>query len=111
MCISRIADWTMQHEKREAMKICCEAGVPAGAVMDCDDITKDEYLHKRGVLVDIETRDHGTLRIPGFMPKLSENHIEYKTSPALGDGNIEAFKGIVGLSDAEYEELKEKKII
>ena len=106
-----ISDWTRQHDKFEAMKIICEAGVPAGAVMDCDDITHDEYLHKRGVMVDIETKDHGTLRIPGFIPKLSENHIEYRTSPALGDGNEEVFKGIAGLSDEEFEELKAKKII
>ena len=106
-----IAEWTSKHTKQEAMDILCKADIPAGAVLDCEDITNDEYLRKRGVMLEVDTRDQGHLIIPGFAPRMSENNIEYKESPALGEHNDEIYKGILGLSDEKIEQLKKNKII
>lgn len=106
-----IAEWTSKHTKQEAMDILCKADIPAGAVLDCEDITNDEYLRKRGVMLEVDTRDQGHLIIPGFAPRMSENHIEYKESPALGEHNEEIYKGVLGLSDEKIEQLRKNKII
>lgn len=106
-----ISEWTSKHTKQEAMDILCKADIPAGAVLDCDDITKDEYLRRRGMMVELETKDRGKLIVPGFPARMSENHVAYEMSPGLGDSNTEIYQDLLGVSDEEMKALKEKKII
>ncbi|MBT9775506.1 hypothetical protein GPL15_03150 [Clostridium sp. MCC353] len=106
-----ISEWTGQHTKQEAMDIMCKADIPCGAVLDCDDITKDPYYRRRGVMLEVEHPERGNLIIPGFAPRMSENHVEYKVSPALGEANEEVYKDLLGVSAEELAELKAKKVI
>ena len=106
-----IAAWTSQHTKMEAMNICCKAGIPAGAVLDCEDITNDEYLRRRGMMIEVDHRQRGKLVIPGFAARMSGIEIDYQPSPALGEHNREIYGGVLGLSDEKLRELKEKKVI
>ena len=106
-----IKDWLKDYDKMTAMDMLCKAGVPTGAVLDCDDITKDEYYRKHGIMAEVETRDRGKLIMPGFAPRMSENFVEYKASPALGDANKEIYEELLGCSDEELQILKEKGAI
>ncbi|MBQ1311642.1 MAG: CoA transferase [Blautia sp.] len=111
ICDNAIKDWLKEHDKFEAMDLLCKADVPAGALLDCADITNDPQYEKRGMIVEIEHPQRGKVKLPGFAPRLSENHIDFKCSPALGGSNEEIYKGLLGLSDAEIEELKAAKAI
>jgi len=106
-----ISEWTSKHTKFEAMDILAKADVPAGALLDVGDITNDPQYLQRGIIVEVEHKDHGKLKLPGFAPRMSENHVEYKVSPGLGENNEEVYKGVLGLSDKELEELRSKKVI
>ena len=46
------------------------------------------------------------VKLPGFAPRLSENHIEYESSPELGGSNEEVYGGILGLSEETMAELR-----
>ncbi|MBR5930657.1 MAG: CoA transferase [Lachnospiraceae bacterium] len=111
MCDSAIAAWCAQHTKHEAMDIMCKAGVPAGALLDCDDITNDPQYYERGMMVEIDHPERGKVKLPGFAPKLSANEIEYLPSPALGGANEEIYGGLLGKTAEELAELKAKKAI
>jgi crotonobetainyl-CoA:carnitine CoA-transferase CaiB-like acyl-CoA transferase len=63
------------------------------------------------MIVEIEHKDRGKVKVPGFAPRMSENHIEYKASPGLGEHNFEVYQGILGLSDEEMKGLKDNKVI
>lgn len=106
-----IAEWTGRHTKQEAMDILAKADVPAGALLDVGDITNDPSYQKRGMIVEVEHPELGKVKVPGFAPKLSENHVEYTCSPALGGSNAEVYGGVLGLSDQELAALKESKAI
>ncbi|NLT40520.1 MAG: CoA transferase [Clostridiales bacterium] len=106
-----IAEWTGRHTKQEAMDILARNDVPAGALLDVGDITNDPQYLESGMIIEIEHKDHGKLKLPGFAPRLSENHIEYKVSPALGENNREVYGGVLGLTDEEMEELVKAKVI
>ena len=106
-----IGEWTGKHTKHEAMDILCKADIPCGAVMDCDDITKDEYLRQRGIMLELDHREHGKLILPGFAPRMSENKVEYQSSPALGGSNEEVYRKLLGLSESDFNGLKERKVI
>lgn len=106
-----IAAWTAEHTKQEAMDILAKADVPAGALLDVGDITNDPNYLERGMIVEIDHPEFGKVKVPGFAPKLSENHIEYECSPKLGASNEEIYGGILGLSAEEIKKLQEDKAI
>lgn len=106
-----ISEWTMQYDKMEAMRILCEGGVPTGAVRDVEDITKDESHFESGFMAEVDCSLGHKIRVPGFAPRMSENHVEYETNPKLGGANEEIFKEVLGLSDEKYNELKANKVI
>ncbi len=106
-----ISDWTSKHTKQEAMDILAKQDIPAGALLDVGDITNDPQYLERGMIVEVEHKDHGRLKLPGFAPRLSENHVEYKVSPDLGSGNKKVYQEVLGLTDAEISELKSTKAI
>lgn len=113
ICDGAIKDWLKDYTKFEAMDILCKADVPAGALLSVDDITNDPqyYAEDRQMMVEIEHPKRGKVKLPGFAPRLSENHIEYECSPELGGSNEEIYGGLLGLSEEELAELKAKKVI
>ena len=63
------------------------------------------------MIVEIDHPVRGKVKIPGFAPRMSRNHIEYEPSAGLGENNLEVYQGILGLSSGEIEQLKKKKVI
>ena len=63
------------------------------------------------MIVEVDHPQRGKIKVPGFAPKLSENHVEYQCSPELGGSNEEIYGGLLGLSAEQLAELKEKKVI
>lgn len=106
-----ISEWTMQYTKQEAMEILGKADVPASAVMTTVDITNDEYLRRRGTMVEIDHPVRGKLVIPGNSIQMSASSLEVKPAPLLGEHNEEIYKEFLGLSDQELEELKQAGVI
>lgn len=106
-----IKAWTALHTKQEAMEILGRADVPAGALLDVGDITNDPQYLKSGMIVEVEHATRGKLKVPGFAPRMSENHVEYRCSPDLGGSNEEIYGGILGLSPDELARLKEAYVI
>lgn len=111
MCDNAIAEWTKQHTKQEAMDILCKADVPAGALLDCNDITNDPQYYERNMMVKINHPERGEVKVPGFAPRLSENTIDFTCSPALGEANEDVYGGLLGLSAEKLAELKSKGAI
>ncbi|MBR4742600.1 MAG: CoA transferase [Oscillospiraceae bacterium] len=106
-----ITEWTMQHTKKEAMDIVAGADVPAGALLDISDFASDPAYMEQGIIVEVDHPQRGRIKMPGFAPRMSENRIEYRRSPGLGENNEEIYGGILGLSGERMRELKEKKVI
>ena len=111
ICDNAIKDWLKEHDKFEAMDLLCKADVPAGALLDCADITNDPQYMERGMIVEVDHPQRGKVKLPGFAPRLSENHIDYTPSPALGGNNEEIYEGLLGLDEEEIRKLKEAKAI
>lgn len=111
ICDGAIRDWLKDYDKFTAMDILCKADIPAGALLDCADITNDPQYLARGMMVEIDHPQRGKVKLPGFAPKLSENHVEYQCSPPLGGSNEEVYGALLNLSPQALAELKEKKVI
>jgi len=105
-----ISAWTMQRTKLEAMEQLCKADIPAGAALNTEDINNDPYLRKHGIMTEVQHPERGAVLIPGFPVKM-EGAVPVTTSPLLGQHNDDVYKGLLGLSEQEMEQLRSKGII
>ncbi len=106
-----IEGWTLNHTKHEAMRILGEAGVPAGAVLDTDELMRDETLLARDVFVDIEHPVRGTVRMPGWPVRMTDSRVKVVSAPVLGADNASIYGDWLGLEAADLEQLKTDGVI
>ena len=100
-----IAEWTRGQDQRAAMEILQQAGVAAGAVLDEPAILADPQLAARGFFHWIDHPQAGRHRYPGHLWQLSETPMPFRPAVCLGQDNEYVYREILGVSEAEYEEL------
>jgi crotonobetainyl-CoA:carnitine CoA-transferase CaiB-like acyl-CoA transferase len=92
-----------------------EAGVPAGPVFDSRDTNLNPHYKSRGFLEVVpfpEDRQMGKRVLMGRPWRLSKTPISIKApAPTLGQHNREVLQGILGYSEARYQELEQAGLI
>jgi crotonobetainyl-CoA:carnitine CoA-transferase CaiB-like acyl-CoA transferase len=107
-----IETWTSQHTHYEVMHLLQEAGVPAGAVLDAAELLADEHLKARDFFWEINHPEVGPRKYCGLPIKFSNASMHSpKPSPCLGEHNEYILEKLLGLSQEEITQLKEKNII
>jgi len=101
-----VGGWIGQRSKIEAMKILCENGVPAGAVMDTKELMDDAYLRRRGMFAEIDHPVRGPMVMPGWPVHMSEFKVPVKAAPLLGAHNVEVYGEWLGISADEVAKLR-----
>ena len=66
-----ITEWTSQHDKTEVMELLGNAGVPAGAVFDTEELSNRESFEKRGIFGRVAHPVRGEGRMPGWPVTIS----------------------------------------
>ena len=99
-----VGEWCAQRTKVEAMETLQHAGVPAGAVLDTQELMEDPHLRKRGMFATVEHPTRGKFAIPGWPVKMSESQVPVKTAPLLGQHTEEVLSEWLGLRAAEIKE-------
>jgi formyl-CoA transferase len=106
-----IEGWTRQRTKREAMETLGQAGVPAGAVFDTDELINDPFLRRRGTFVTVEHPDRGPFTMPGWPVKMSESEVPPLAAPLLGQHNQEVYGELLGLDATQLAALRADGVI
>lgn len=102
-----VRDWTARHTPVEAMELLQAAGVPAGAVFHAADVPDWEYYIARRDFRE-ELHPHGA---EPFVLENVQIHSEriadppLRQAPLLGEQTREIARELLGLPDAEIEEL------
>ena len=109
---SLIQDWISSRDFSEVERILVEADVPVGGIYRASDIADDPHYRERESLVDFKDPVHGTISMPGIVPKLSKTpgSIEW-TGPELGRHNDEIYRTLLGKSEAEINALEQDGVI
>ena len=86
--------------------------MPVGGIYRASDIADDPHYRERESLVDFKDPVHGTISMPGIVPKLSKTpgSIEW-TGPELGRHNDEIYRRLLGKSEAEINALEQDGVI
>ncbi len=80
-----LTEWTMQRDKRAAMEILGEAGVPAGATFDTMELQNDPDLEARGMFQTMPHPTRGDFKMPAWPVKMSESNVPLAPAPLLGE--------------------------
>ncbi|MGE0233193.1 MAG: CaiB/BaiF CoA transferase family protein [Flavobacteriaceae bacterium] len=106
-----IGAWTIRHDKMEAMEIMSAAGIPIGAVMDTEELSRDPQMRRREMIVDVDHPVRGKVTTPGWPVKMSHSHIPIKPSPLLGADTDEVYGELLGMDGRQIAELRQKGVI
>jgi crotonobetainyl-CoA:carnitine CoA-transferase CaiB-like acyl-CoA transferase len=107
-----VAAWTRQLTLDEVNDRLAKAGVPAGPVYDIADICRDPQFCERGMIVEIEDPDVGTVALPGIVPRLSRTPGSISwAGPRMGAHNDEVYGRLLGLAPSEIDGLRRRGVI
>lgn len=107
-----VVRWVETMDREEFMRICLDAQVPCGKLNSIADIFEDEHFEARGTLARIDVPGVGEVVVPNVIPHLSATpgritHL----GPELGEATREVLDALAGLSEAEMEQLRTRKVI
>ena len=105
-----LTEWTLRHDKHEAMRLVGAAGVPAGAVLDTGDLLAEPSFAERGI---IQTMRHpaGTLQMPAFPVRFDGAPAPVKPAPLLGQHTAEVFGDWLGMNSGDVEALRKDGVV
>ena len=86
------------------------AGIAAGVVQNAADLEHDPQLMHRGQSVWLDHPEVGVQRYDAPAFHLTNSPAQLRPVPTLGQHNAGVFKGLLGLSDAEYEALEREGV-
>jgi crotonobetainyl-CoA:carnitine CoA-transferase CaiB-like acyl-CoA transferase len=88
------------------------AGVPCGSVRDLHDVFTDPQTLARDMLVELEHKTAGLLKVTGTPLKFSETPGSVRTAPPLlGEHTTAVLTGDLGMDDARVGALRAKGVI
>lgn len=107
-----ISAWTRTKPADKLLAALHEAGVPAGGVYTAKDMLADPHIAAREAIVRVPHPDFGELPMQNVAPRLSADPGSVRwAGPALGQHNDEVYGTLLGLSEAERAQLRERGVI
>ena len=80
-----IAQWTRQYDKHEAMRLIGGAGIPAGAVLDTQELQDDPDFERRGIMQTMPHPSNGDFKMPGWPVRHDGAPPKLAPAPLLGE--------------------------
>src|SRR5947207_751432 len=106
-----ISAWTRKHTKLDAMKLLGDAGLPAGAVLDTDELNKDVTFEQRGVMQTMIHPVHRPFKMPGWPVRVDGKAVRITSSPMLGEHADQVLNEWLGLNAQAVAEMKREGVI
>ena len=101
------------RDRHEMTELLQAHGIPAGAVQNAQDLNeRDPQLAAPRRLFEMDHPVIGPARFEGNPMAFSRTGPDnWRSAPLLGEDNEYVFKGILGIDDAEYDELSADGVI
>ena len=109
-----VTEWSQNLSTEEALRILREKKIPCDPVLEAREVLEDPQLKSRGMIQELRhpLSAHTGVKTAGFPIRFSELPAEYPgPAPALGQHNEEIYRGLLGLSKEEMEQLKKEGVI
>ena len=86
------------------------AGIPAGAVLDTQELADDPTFDERGIMQTIEHPTARTFKMPAWPVRFNGTPAAVKPAPLLGEHSGEVLKSWLGLSARDIDGLTQDKV-
>jgi len=109
-----IGEWAAQRPPGEIIDTLSKAGVISGPINTVAEVVTDPQLNARGMIADhFDERIGRNVKGPGVVPVLSESPgtIRSAGSARPGQHNDEIYRGLLGRSAAELEQLHAEGVL
>ncbi len=106
-----IAKWCVQQDSASVLEALETARVPSGPIYSVADMMQDPHYQARALFEEVDV-PRGKLKIPALIPKLSgtPGRTEW-AGPEVGAFNRQVYGDVLGLTDAEIEQLQQRGVI
>jgi crotonobetainyl-CoA:carnitine CoA-transferase CaiB-like acyl-CoA transferase len=105
-----VTGWTKERTKQEAMAQLSAVGVPAGAVLDTQELIDEPSFYERGILQQM-THGERTMVMPTWPVRFDGVPTKIEPAPLLGEHTTEVLSDWLGLDAAAVARLKQDGII
>ena len=105
-----VTTWTRQRTKHEAMVQLSGAGVPAGAVLDTQDLVDEPSFYERGIL-QVMTHGERKMAMPTWPVRFNGVPTKVESAPLLGEHTAEVLSDWLGVDEAAFAELRRDGIV
>jgi crotonobetainyl-CoA:carnitine CoA-transferase CaiB-like acyl-CoA transferase len=107
------SEWISSRTAEEVKKQLTQHKVPCGIVKSIADLAESEHYQKRGNFIEYEDQTLGQMvKAFGFCPKMSDTPPQvWRGAPRLGQDTDLILKTLLGYTDDEIAEFREKGII
>ena len=108
-----INDWSSQRTTAEIEGLMLEFGVPSGKIYRAPEMLEDSHFEARNAIIDTPTDKWPNLKMQNVFPLMSKTQgkVRWPGVEELGAHNREVYGDLLGIGDAELEELQRKSII
>ncbi|MER1956162.1 MAG: CaiB/BaiF CoA-transferase family protein [Solibacillus sp.] len=107
-----VSDFVKTLNREELQSLLDEHGVPISPINSIEDIFENPQFKSRENIVEIDHPRLGSIKMPGIVPKFSETPGAIRNvGPDLSEHTDQILKDLIGLSESEIVELKNKKIV
>lgn len=103
--------WTLQHTKHEAMRLLGEAGIPAGATLNAQDLYHDPQLIERGMVVKTEHPQRGEIKLMGCPIKMEHSPVEFRRAPLLGEHTGEVLRELFAFTEQDIARMRAEGLV
>lgn len=102
-----VGAWTSRLPLAQVLELMEEHAVPAGPISTAADVHANPHFRARGAVVDVDTRDLGTLSMQGVVPRLSATPGSVRwAGPELGEHTDEILSDLLGYGAHAIADLK-----
>jgi crotonobetainyl-CoA:carnitine CoA-transferase CaiB-like acyl-CoA transferase len=106
-----VSDWTRRHSKHDAMRIIGAAGIPAGAVLDTNELLHDPTFEQRGITQTVQHPKLGAYKMATFPVRFSGRPAPLRPAPLLGQHTDDVLTHWLGLGSDDVGALRQSGVI
>ena len=107
-----IEEVTRTKSTKEWLHLFEGSGMPYAAINDVMDTLNHEHVQARGMVAQVEHRECGPMKLVSPPVKYSESVTSIRSAPpTLGQHTDEVLMGLLGMEEAEVEDLRTKGVV
>lgn len=102
-----VGAWTANMSRDEVIAACETAQVPCGPIYSIDEIFEDPQYAARGNILRVTDPRVGEIAVPNVVPRLTETpgRVDW-LGPEIGEYNDEIYGQMLGMTQAQLDQLK-----